>query len=600
MAAYEETTVRDLDWRAELANRWDPEKDYLRNPNKWLNDVTGEFAWSRQREIMQSVIDNRYTAVHSAHDLGKSFITSRLIAWWVATHPLGEAMVVSTAPTAAQVSIVMWKEVANAHAKGKLEGRINRAGYPQWYISNRLVGYGRKPSDYDESSFQGTHAKYVLVIIDEAGGINKPLFNSVDALVTNEYCRVVAIGNPDDNSSHFANICKPDSDWHVIHLDGLRSPNVSKAEVVGISSEGYGDASPKYPLLAALMEAECIPYSEEKIPEDLKPYLISPLWIEERIRRWAGFSTTAHETIPHEELLGLVRERCAKSPIFTAKVRGMFPPDGTEGVIPMAWVRASMDRWKDKFFDYKGEKAVSLMADEASNKVIGVDVARGGEDETVMAIRYGNVFKPLVRFRLADTMEIADWVAAEMHEPYCQAVVDIIGLGAGVHDALCRYKSQSVIQGSSIGFVASSTSRAYDAVGGFKFRNNRSAAWWGLREALDPSRGSNLCLPDDERLLEELVAVQWGVYAGGVIQVESKDEIKKRIGRSTDSADAVMQAMWVSGVTPNWEALEWNYGRQVVQYSDYNGITQRDMESEPGIGPGTNWLPGDETDWYNQ
>src|SRR4051812_2227197 len=136
--------------------------------------------------------------------MGKSFIASRIIAWWIDSHPVGEAFVVSTAPSAAQVSAIMWREVAKIHRAADLEGKINRAGYPQWYIGPELVGYGRKPADYEQSAFQGIHAKYVLVVIDEACGVPRHLYDAIDALVTNQNCRVLAIGNPDDAASHFA------------------------------------------------------------------------------------------------------------------------------------------------------------------------------------------------------------------------------------------------------------------------------------------------------------------------------------------------------------------------------------------------------------
>jgi hypothetical protein len=73
-------------------------------------------------------------------------------------------------------------------------------------------------------------------------------------------------------------------------------------------------------------------------------------------------------------------------------------------------------------------------------------------------------------------------------------------------------------------------------------RNCRSEAWWKMREALDPSSDPDVCLPDDEMLLGDLSAPQWSVTSTGKIQVESKDDIRKRLGRSTDDGDAVIQA----------------------------------------------------------
>jgi hypothetical protein len=136
--------------------------------------------------------------------------------------------------------------MGNAHRKADLPGRITLDA--KWYIGNELVAYGRKPADYDPAAFQGIHARYVLVIIDEAGGVPKSIFDAVDALATNVDARVVAVGNPDDPASHFATICKPGSGWRVETISAFDTPA----------------------------------YTGEKVPEDLPPLLVSPEWVEER------------------------------------------------------------------------------------------------------------------------------------------------------------------------------------------------------------------------------------------------------------------------------------------------------------------------------
>lgn len=590
----------------ELAELWNPRKSYLHRPIEWCEDVTKGYLWKSQREIFESIRDNRYTAVHAAHGLGKSALAARAIAWWIAVHPPGDAFVVSTAPSAAQVAAILWRELAKLHSDNDLIGKLTRAGYPQWWIGNELVGYGRKPSDYEESAFQGIHARYVLIVIDEACGVVRHLFDAVDALATNQHARVLAIGNPDDPGSHFASVCKPDSDWHVFHLDALRSPNFTKAAVIGHKSDGFGYANPRFPLTWALMRAEQIPFSTEQIPYELVDLLTGPLWVEERIRRWAGFTKDSHLAYAPDELETVVRRRCAASPLFQAKVRGVFPTEGTTGVIPLGWVQQAVNRWHDIFDGYDGRKT-SLLAADPGRRVLGVDIAHGGEDETVFALRYGNIIEKLMKFQIADTMEVADNVAQYLHEPGSVAVVDVIGIGAGVYDALRRYRNESLIVGQPWPFNAAAQSQKVDLIGEFRFRNDRAAAWWHFRELLDPSRGSNIALPDDERLIEELVAVQYKHNVGGIIQIEAKDDIRKRLGRSTDSADAVIQAFWIDGKPANFESFEFakRNTSAVVPYSGYNPFTDEDFGATPGIGgTGSDWmhrdlgLPGPEhSDW---
>lgn len=563
---------------AALKSRYDDDEGYMFRPVEWVKDRADEYAWELQRRIFESVLINRYTAVPSCHDSGKSWSASRIIGWWMDSHPQGSAFVVSTAPTAAQVSAILWRELNRLHEKAHLRGKINRAGYPQWYMGNgELVGYGRKPSDYDESAFQGIHSEFPLIVIDEAGGIKRHLFDAVDALATNENARVLAIGNPDDPGSYFSQISKPESDWNVIQIDGLRTPNFSHAIVVGPDVH-----NPHYPLTAALMAAEGIPFNTEAVPPAIRPMLLSPLWVEERIWRWAGVSKTAHKEMTPGELAQHVRNRCASSALFAAKVRGIFPDSSSTGVLPLGWVQQAVNRWHD--WDDAGRP------NPPGRRVVGIDPAYLGTegDETAIAVRQGNVVQQLIRYRDADTIETAENAARYLNEPQAIAVVDVIGIGAGVVDQLRRWKRDGQISAEIIQFVAGASSTRSDKIGALRFRNDRAAAWWNFRELLDPSRGSLIAIPDDERLIEELVAVKVVNQEGGILKVELKDDIRKRLGRSTDAADAVVQSFWLPGHAVNNDNSDVQYRRKVseadrrshdvLSYAGYDPFTDADFD----------------------
>src|SRR5256885_6323001 len=142
----------------------DPQpNEYVENPVGWINDKLGEFIWSKQRDILCSVRDNRHTAVQSCHSTGKSYISARAACWWLDSHKPGDAFVVTTAPTQPQVNAILWREIRTAHRKGGLDGRITLDSH--WYMGdNELVAYGRKPQDYVDpelamQAFQGIHAR---------------------------------------------------------------------------------------------------------------------------------------------------------------------------------------------------------------------------------------------------------------------------------------------------------------------------------------------------------------------------------------------------------------------------------------------------------
>lgn len=509
------------------AQEFEPKPDYDANPGLWGRERLGEFYWSKQNEILESLVKNRYTAVKSCHDAGKSFIAARAAAKWIDQHEPGEAFVVSTAPTSAQVSAILWREIQRAHKKGALAGTITTAGYPQWKLSGELVGYGRKPADYSQSAFQGIHARYVLIIIDEACGVDVNLFNSVDALATNANARVLAIGNPDDPTSHFASVCKPDSGWHVIRIDGLGTPNFTQDAVEWLDCPQCRQAGREKPLLARLFEEEGIKYTEEYVPEDLRDMLLSPLWVEERIHRWVG--------LPNETQT--LSEIANQSALFVSKVRGIFPESSAEGIIPLGWVEQAIARWQN----WKAEG--SPEPDVVERHVLGADIADSGEDQTCIADRIGHIVREVRKFRSSiDVMESTGHIVAMLSSrPGSVAVVDSIGVGAGV---LARMREL----GKPVqGFVASGSAKGLkDRTGEFKFTNLRAAAWWRMRELLDPSQpgGSKIMLPDSEMLRADLTTPRWKVISGGSIQVESKDDIRKRLGRSTDEGDAVIMSFW--------------------------------------------------------
>ena len=201
-------------------------------------------------------------------------------------------------------------------------------------------------------------------------------------------------------------------------------------------------------------------------------------------------------------------------------------------VIPTAWVQAAQARWTD-------------VAPQAPMTALGVDVARGGDDATVLSPRYGTWFAPLLRYPGSDTPDgpaVAALVIQALPKQGRPMVnIDVIGVGSSVYDHL-RGRCAAVPVNVAAGSTATDRSHTLG------FVNLRAEAWWRLREALDPVTGDDLALPPSARLRADLCAPRWSLRAGG-IQIESKDEIRKRIGRSPDEGDALVLAHLVAGST---------------------------------------------------
>jgi hypothetical protein len=470
-----------------------------------------------------------------------SHLASRLSAWWIATTPMEEVFLVTTAPTARQVASILWRYIQRAHNLAKergftIPGQILSSPIPSWKINGELVGIGQKPPDKEDSAFQGFHAEKILVVIDEACGVDRSIWDAVDSLVTNESSRVLAIGNPTDPASHFRQVCSPESPlgekWNKIRIDALRSPLMTE------------EACSRYPRLVEYMKEEGIPFATEEVSPTLQKTLVGPTWVYESMVGWGKDSS-----------------------LFKSKVRAEFPETSSEGVIPLAWAEAAMARWEKwrdgtYIIDPDTEEPVCLIeprAQQIGEIVIGADISDGGEDETVAAIRQGEVIRELIAFPSKDPLTTADdlQVIAAKHGAPTNAkyIVDGIGVGSGVVAKL-RRDSQD-----TYAFIAAANSGRKDTTQKMSFINDRAAAWWNLREILNPARkgGAVAAFPRDDKLLAELTCPRFDTQPGTPkYKIEKKEDIRTRLGRSTDRADAVIQAFWLPSAVPGPEELKDN------------------------------------------
>lgn len=259
-----------------------PNRHWTRDPVAWARSRNIEL-WSKQREIITSVANNPRTAVHSCHEIGKSFIAALTSAWWIDVHPPGEAFVLSTAPTALQVQAILWREINKLHSKYGLPGRTNLT---EWYFGNELVAIGRKPDDKNPTGMQGTHAKFFLAVIDEACGVVRELWDSMSTLAANRYGRMLAIGNPDDATGEFAEVCMKDPGWHTIGIGYEETPNFTDEDVsqdlkdMLISREWVADRERKWGRNSAIFLSKCC----GQFPKGASPFTVVPLHLAERCK----------------------------------------------------------------------------------------------------------------------------------------------------------------------------------------------------------------------------------------------------------------------------------------------------------------------------
>lgn len=208
---------------------------------------------------------------------------------------------------------------------------------------------------------------------------------------------------------------------------------------------------------------------------------------------------------------------------FTAEVR-----DQERQVIPTESVILAEERWESQ----------SSPSDAALSSV-GVDVARGGENQTIISKRYDNWFAELLKFKGEETKDgwelgevVIEAIGDELQDDL-PLIFDLGGVGTSPYD-IFRDAGFKVD-----GFNGASKSKFRDKSKRLKFVNRRAEAWWKFREALDPNSGEDIALPPDPELRSDLTAPRWELTAQG-IKIEKKEDIQKRLGRSPDCGDAVV------------------------------------------------------------
>lgn len=214
-------------------------------------------------------------------------------------------------------------------------------------------------------------------------------------------------------------------------------------------------------------------------------------------------------------------------PLRSMMLNGDFMAGVTDDpwqVIPTAWVEAAMARWKPLDVTPKMDS-------------MGVDVARGGADKTIIARRHGNWYDKLLAYpgdQTPNGQTIAALVLSNLRDA-APIHIDVIGVGSSPYDFLMSLRQQVI--GVNVAEKANGT----DKSGRLRFLNQRSELYWRLRESLDPLNNEGIALPPDRGLLSDLCAPTWELR-GAVIVVEGREDIYKRIGRSIDRASAIILA----------------------------------------------------------
>lgn len=247
------------------------------------------------------------------------------------------------------------------------------------------------------------------------------------------------------------------------------------------------------------------------LAEAIEAGRINPEWAEARRQQWGETSA-----------------------LYLNRVLGEFADSDENSVIPLSWVEAA------------NERHAACNGVGTGDLYWGCDPARFGADVSVIAQLRGRTLEKLHRAKGASTMEVCGRLINLVGSKHARLAVDSIGLGAGLFDRLKELEFANAIGVNVSRAPVDENEQPIVGKGGQEFANLRAALWWLLREALDPEGPDPLALPPDDKLTGDLTAPTFQYTSTGRIKIESKDDIRQRIGRSTDDADALALALYAA------------------------------------------------------
>lgn len=522
------------------ANPWAQWRD---DPIGFVEDGLGEGLWSKQREILISVRDNKRTAAPTCHAAGKSHLAARIVAWWVMSHELGTAQVVTTATSFRQVRNILWSHIRRLHATHGLDGSCLMV---EWKRKMETVAFGFAPAQYNETALQGIHAPNLLVVVDEAGGISDTIGTALEALMTGGNTRLLLLGNPptDNENSWFEKACNSDL-YNTIPISAYETPNFT-----GENTD------------------TCTTCPRSIAQHPIATHLVDQQWVDD-----------------------IIQELGEESPFAQARIHARFPTNTGNRVIPSTWleeattndnpapathIRLGVDVAADG-----GDEFVIARADGYTVKI--VHTSSGSENSSVIAVaqtilqhihqaetdahtrthvRPEHTFAPptpehtfaprpsatypqppaLDDLSTPPTPRGAKSTADRGGPPEIVSVkVDAIGVGWGVVGLLEEWGREGVHSARIVGVNVAE--RAGD-VG--RFKNQRAEMWWNLRQLVQPDSdgGQVVRLDVDRKVLVQLGLPDWKADSSGRIQVVSKADLRKLGRGSPDRAEAVLLALY--------------------------------------------------------
>lgn len=478
--------------------------------NLFIEQVLGVSLDPEQQAIVSAVQHNRRVSVRSGTARGKDFVAACIAVSFLYLTPkwnqrgemIENTKVALTAPTDRQVKNIMIPEISRLYNRAKrrgfvLPGRLTssdiRTESEEWFLT------GFKADEHNHEAWSGFHAVNTMFVVTEATGILDDTYEAIEGNLQGN-SRILLVFNPNTTVGYAARSQKSDR-WKKFCLNSLSAPNVKERRVIIPGQVDYE-------------------------------------WVEDKVRNWCTPISEIEfkETENDFEFEGQLYR---PSDLFRKKVLGEFPLVDEDILIPPRWIELAQERWKEYHLN------------NHNDAIVGVDVAGMGRDCTVKCYRFGDYVERIEKHNSggkADHMKVAGGIISDLqtHSGYAVSI-DTIGEGAGTYARVVEVCEESNGRLDPYAVISCKYSEwgdfdpetLTDTTGQYRFANMRAYLFWAVRDWLNPDNGSNAMLPPGGTLLEEASEIKWSFHSNGKIIIEPKDDIKSRLGHSTDEFDAL-------------------------------------------------------------
>lgn len=437
------------------------------DPVAYLTERLGLIAWGRLDEIAFSVRDKHVTIAKSANSIGKTEIAAGLALWWLETHE--QAIVLVTGANWNSVSNVLMPRIRKYVKRFNIfpDARINDNSI---WVNEELHLIAR--STNEPEGIQGYHSPFLLEIVEETSGVAPEINNAIKGNATGDQNRILYLGNPLAPHGEFFDLC---TTTEHITISALEHPNVVEGREIIAGAR-----------TRASIERDAKDWCRPCEPN--YPKAIHLFWMPEN----EGWYVPDHR--------------------FTSRVLGLFPSQSSDSLISAADI----------------SRAVNAPYISTDTVALGCDVARYGDDETVIAVVSTSGVKDIFVTHGKATTETAGRLTALANEMHVTNIgVDDTGLGGGVSDTL----GENGVEFEPVVFAQSSSEPE-------RFANLKAEICWKFKEEIESNTSYSLC--NDAMLIRQAKEIRYGFTSRGQIVIEKKEEYKKRVGFSPDRFEAVV------------------------------------------------------------